>query len=950
MWLSGRAFAGQKFFRLMKHALLAAAFFTLIFNQMDAQTVVWNKELPLKSHSSNHCSVQQIGDRILFSAQKSIVELDWAGTITGAVITLPTSILNYEVGRFLREKFDPKTGERYFLMAYRNLNEPKSIIFTEYRPGQGFTNETSLDEGTISSSLLAPTIVDINDSTFAVFGRKYARQVTHRPGQGVVVNWEQPYYQGIVNAAIRTDDGGYITATNTGNILALSATGDSLWKIIAGFGIRDLKKTAQGFVACGRNTSNQAVVAEYSSTGVLLWTAGDAADQAYEHLVVESDGSLTLSGQSATKQILLTRLSANGTLIWRKTYQVGRGGSLAKMPDGGYVLAAASESGILRFWVIKTDAEGNTTAGQSAVQPSHRRLENSQMLAQFLPSGTMFFDATEDSKFWVPKDSMTKILFAESLWLGALDSNGVLSLSTSTYTNDGKSDYRPGLSGGPAKDFAHAWRISRTEIESLRQDWADNGKIDQPIPHDLLTWPAKGNPYFTQSLDFSKPITDKALLPAPFVDVNGDGLYSPTDGDFPRIKGDQMVWCAITDSTKHTESGGNPLVVDIATSVYLYDCAPNTRLENSLFVDYEIINRSGSPYSKLFASLWTDPEIGCPWDDYVGCLPASNAHFVYNQDAVDGQPGASCDGGTRTFREKIPVGSTTWMNTSLDRFSYFNYGGSIASYPLAIYNAMQGLYLNTSTGIVTYDSIVFRFPGNPADLDSNSMCGRNLSFGDRRTLGSTGPFTFAPNDTFRLSVAFTYHPDIPHPCPDIYGSVKNDVDQLRSLFSAGALDGPAKLPASVKLLVGQSVTLNASVPGATAYQWSNGSTLAQISVAQPGIYTVTITKATGCQSVEIVSVQSASGAHSPNTWLQQFRLYPNPNTGQFRVEMSGPAHDEVEFTLFNAVGQFIRRDMEGFGTGRLARSFDYGQLPSGVYALRVQAGNEAMWVKVVVER
>jgi hypothetical protein len=939
-----------KFFRLMKHALLVAAFFALNLNLLNAQTVVWNKELPVVSFSQSNCAVQQIGDRILFCAQKSLIEMNAVGAMTGAVVTPAATVTQYSLGHFVREKIDPKTGERYFLLVYRTLNAGQPVVFAEYRPGAGFVNSALLPEGGASSNVLSPAVVEIDDSTFAVFGRKYARQVTHRPGQGVVLNWERPYYQGNVNAAIRTDDGDYITATQSGNILALTEQGDSLWKTVAGFAVRNMKKTAQGFVVCGLNSSNQAVIAEYSNTGTLLWVWGDVPDQSYEYVMVESDGGLMLTGQTTAKEILLLRLSADGTPLWRKTYQQGTGGNLFKAADGGYLLGAALKSSPSRFCLIKTDPQGNTGVFEPALHAAYRKLENSQILVQSTARSSLFFDAiSEEAKFVLPKDSLIKLFFNAGLWLGGLDADSVLHLATSIFNLNNRSDFRSGLSYAPTRDFSRAWRASRTEIQAFRQDWADNGKIDQPIPHDILTWPAKGNPYFTQNLDFSKPLTDKALLPAPFTDVNGDGLYSPTDGDYPRIKGDQMIWWVMTDSILHTESGGRPLAVDVSTSVYLYECGQNGLLENTLFVDYEVLNRSGKPYFSMFASLWSDPDLGCPQEDYIGCLPLSDAYFIYNQDAIDGLTGSLCSGAP-TFGSEVPVASATMLNKSLDRFSYFNNSAPQPIEPtqdFEFYRLMQGIVYSGSMG---FDTIEFAYPGNPADPDGESMCSANVSPGDRRTLGSTGPFTLAPNDTFRLSVAFTYHPDIPHPCPDIYGSVKNDIDQLRSLANSGALEGPAQLPASVKLLAGQSVTLDASVPGATAYQWSNGSTSAQISVTQPGIYTVTITKATGCQSVEIVTVKSASGAQGPNGWPHQFRLYPNPNTGQFRVEMSGPAQAEVEFSLFNAVGQLIRRDVEGFGTGRLARSFDYGQLPSGVYALRMQAGNEAMWVKVVVER
>ncbi len=866
------------------------------------------------------------------------------------MLPLPVGGNSFFLGRFLREKIDPKTGERYFLLAYRTPGGVQPIVFTEYRPGAGFVHETSLEEGTISSTSLASAIVEVNDSTFVVFGRNHVRQVTHRPGQGVVVNWQRPYYQGNVNAAILTDDGGFISATQSGNILAINANGDSLWKTTAGFTVRDIKKTAQGFVTCGRN-ANKAVVAEYSSTGVLLWSQEYADNKTYEHIIVENDGSLTVTGQSVANEIVLHHLNASGVSLWRKAYQTGSGGSLVKTADGGYVVAGALLVSPQRFCVIKTDAEGNTGAFEASLLPAFRQLENEQMLAQFSPSARLFSGTSIfESGFLVPKDSLTSTYFAAGLWLGGHAPDSMLSLAAATYRNDTRSDYRAGLShGSSVNDFNHTWYVSRSEIEALRQDWADNGQIDQHIPHDILTWPGRSNPNFVQNLDFSKPLTDKALLPAPFVDANGDGIYSPADGDYPRIKGDQMVWWVISDSTEHTETSGRPLVLDIATSAYLYECTQNAQLQNTLFVDYEMVNRSGKPYSDMFAGIWSDPDLGCAFDDYIGCLPQSNAYFTYNQDAVDGNPGTNCDGGAPTFGEKVPVASTTILNTTLDKFSYYNNGFPNPSEPaqaLEYYNQMRGIFYSGGIGFDTIDHV---FPDNPADPNGNSMCSANLPSGDRRTIGSTGPFTLAPNDTFRLQLAFTYHPDIPHPCPDIYSKVKTDIDQLRDLANSGALGGPANLPPLVQLQVGQSVVLNAEVPGASAYQWSSGNTTPQISVSQPGTYTVTITKATGCQSVETVVVRLSSGVQEGD-WLQQFRLFPNPNNGQFRVEMSGPAQDEVEFTLFNAVGQLMRREVEGFGTGTLARTFDYGQLPTGVYALRVQAGGKSSVNRFVVER
>ena len=159
-----------------------------------------------------------------------------------------------------------------------------------------------------------------------------------------------------------------------------------------------------------------------------------------------------------------------------------------------------------------------------------------------------------------------------------------------------------------------------------------------------------------------------------------------------------------------------------------------------------------------------------------------------------------------------------------------------------------------------------------------------------------------------------------------------------------------------------TVTFTNTSTNAIAYSWNFGDNSSSTE-ANPvhtytasGTYTVELTAVNNCGAstlqtqvvVVIVGVSEAS-------WLDQFRLFPNPNTGQFAIEMRGPAQDEVEFTLFNAVGQLIRRDAADFGSGALTRAMDYGQLPSGVYALRVTGRNAetntnaTMYVKVVIE-
>lgn len=82
---------------------------------------------------------------------------------------------------------------------------------------------------------------------------------------------------------------------------------------------------------------------------------------------------------------------------------------------------------------------------------------------------------------------------------------------------------------------------------------------------------------------------------------------------------------------------------------------------------------------------------------------------------------------------------------------------------------------------------------------------------------------------------------------------------------------------------------------------------------------------------------------------ESFELYPNPNDGRFTVEMKGQPQDEVEFILYNAIGQLIKTETVEFRTGNLKHGFDFYSLPAGVYNLSVRSGDQTRVVKVTIQ-
>ncbi|HAD14862.1 MAG TPA: hypothetical protein DCF33_20735 [Saprospirales bacterium] len=156
--------------------------------------------------------------------------------------------------------------------------------------------------------------------------------------------------------------------------------------------------------------------------------------------------------------------------------------------------------------------------------------------------------------------------------------------------------------------------------------------------------------------------------------------------------------------------------------------------------------------------------------------------------------------------------------------------------------------------------------------------------------------------------------------------------------------------------VQNTVTFTNTSQGAVSYSWNFGdgnSSTDQNPVhtyANPGTYTVSLSASNSCGTTIFQQSITLSSGLGEATWMENFRLFPNPNNGTFVVEMNGIPQEEVEFVLFNAIGQQIKRETTDFGTGNLMRNFDYGNLASGMYTLRVQANGQAMYAKVTITR
>lgn len=275
-----------------------------------------------------------------------------------------------------------------------------------------------------------------------------------------------------------------------------------------------------------------------------------------------------------------------------------------------------------------------------------------------------------DQGYIVPATGDASTIYQNTLWIGGLDADDSLHLAAVRFNQMGEDFWSGPLRVTDASTdifnvmkYHHVWKVSRAEIESLIANPGGD------IPEDILTWPGNGN------------VADGfAATLAPFVDVDGDGVYDPHNGDYPDILGDMALFCIYNDNydyydngyVVHGETGGGALGIEVHCMLYGFNNPDDEILNNTLFMRQWIYNRSANDYHDVYVGYWTDYDIGYARDDYNGCNVQNGYYYAYNARPIDGsgEPGSY---GTNPPSQIIMIlGGPTMNADNLDNPKYIN--------------------------------------------------------------------------------------------------------------------------------------------------------------------------------------------------------------------------------------------------------------------------------------
>jgi len=512
------------------------------------------------------------------------------------------------------------------------------------------------------------------------------------------------------------------------------------------------------------------------------------------------------------------------------------------------------------------------------------------------------------------------------------------------------------------------FRVTKKEI--------DNHIAGIFTSENILNWPAHGRTEYGESANL-----------APYVSVSGNSTYTPSQGDYPLIRGEEAIfWISNDKCGSHTESGGKPLGVEILSMAYAYN-SPDYELQHTIFLSYQIRNKSTNHYKDFYVGLFADFDIGYSRDDYIGCDSALNLSYGYNGLKIDGM------GEMWAYGEHPPAQGAMFLNQKMSGFIYFNnLGSNLMTDPnnaKEYYNNLQAKwkdetpltfggngYNPTSTNYTN-----FAFSGDPVSqtgwteiLPDGEGSVPNIPH-DRRGIMSTGSFILPAGESICIDIALPFAQDS---VGDNLSSVallkqnaqaiqqfydnQNYVMTCAEIFQPEFCEMPTELlgvaeennavitwnePENMDgILIGYNVYRDGYKVSTTAsdereyidYYLYNGTYFYQVSASYLHCKESDLTENV-CVEINFDAI--------PEFLEANIHIYPNPTTGELRIELRQAQLPNGELKINNVVffDVFGRKVLEP--TLTVSHSYDLTVLKPGIYFVKIETDLGVVFKKVI---
>ncbi|MCS7028193.1 MAG: T9SS type A sorting domain-containing protein [Bacteroidia bacterium] len=490
--------------------------------------------------------------------------------------------------------------------------------------------------------------------------------------------------------------------------------------------------------------------------------------------------------------------------------------------------------------------------------------------------GMLFWDRVDRTLLEIPKDSLPPktAVFTANLMVGGLtDASKVKCAGWNLY-------YKP-YEQGPITDpnfydyqkpnALRVWKFNRAEIEYHKQNYNQPGYV---IPDNIKSYPGNGNPSFGQAAQ---------LLP--YFDKNNNGKYEPEQGEYPIIKGDQAIWSIYCDDMRNMDTSA--MKIEVHQLAYVYNCPTDSILQNTLFMERTIYNRSNQTYYQVLVGDFCDPDIGMASDDADGCDSTLHLGYAYNFDNFD-----ETSAGYWNYPPAVGI-----VILDRDMYAYkshykdFSMCTTLPMTYQGVYNVLQGKY---TTGAPTYNN------GSNGCLNTTGSYITRYQFsGDPET--NTGwlfydAFPSGRDVKFYISTGF-------YPVLEPNQSI-----QYNSAYIFARTHQLGKNRNSVTILKNYAANIR--------YRYQNN-------LLQP------------CTQYSVITDEVKPIV---------YEVYPNPIQDILNVEIHSPSLEQgVQITIMDMLG----KPQLTYFTTQTYSTLSMGNLSKGLYIIQIQDKKQVVYTKVI---
>jgi len=481
----------------------------------------------------------------------------------------------------------------------------------------------------------------------------------------------------------------------------------------------------------------------------------------------------------------------------------------------------------------------NVTCAQT-----YDHLDYNQIKAIVFSNGQLFNNTPEGCMpgYEVPQGMNTYTIFSANLWIAGLDNENKIRSFAPKFNQNYVNYFGPASDDCKSEEFRLTYdKVWKVDIAEILFHIDNFDKPGYEMPESFSTWPAEGNIHNGEALNL-----------APYYDYNQNGIYDPESGDFPLIKGDYAVYFIYKDTDEHYYLSQDDMGLEFHGMLYGFNSTIGSVFSETLFLNYQIINRSQTNYSDVYAGLWTDFDLGYVYDDVFGSDSVNQMMYVYNSNIEDGY-GVEDVYAEDFYGSPAPVQAVMLLNSEVHAAvdpDYYSgaHPGILYDYDDAVtYNVLQGKSMN---GVPYFN-----------------------------------PFALENGDTVITTYNYSGYPENGTGWIAPYAEYGGDV---RGLISAGPYT----------LNSGEKICLDFALPYARDLQGDNLSALSVLREKAGAILDFFEENDLGCDSYQ-------TGILDRISKQDKITVYPNPSNGEFNVDLSDIAEKTKIVRIYSIEGKLL---------------------------------------------